>query len=148
MTCSAPGSGRFDERGGGAVSAPMAIAAIALLAAIGLGVDGVRHAQDLATADAVAEEAARAAGQAVDIAALRRGSAALDPVEATAVAQEYLTAADVTGRVVVLDTRRIRVETEITRATVLLGLLGIQEMSSTGAAEAVLVPVAADGVPS
>ncbi|MER7433692.1 hypothetical protein ACFU8R_25390 [Pseudonocardia alni] len=135
------------ERGGGAVSGPIAIAMLALLAAIGLGIDGARAAQGLATADAVAEEAARAAGQALDLDALRRGSAEVDPAAAVTAAQDQLAAAGIEGTVTVLDPQRIRVRTSITRPTVLLGLLGRPEITSTGEADAVLVPVGVDGVP-
>ena len=133
------------ERGGGALSVPAAISVLALAVAIGLGIDGVRAAQGLATADAVAEEAARAAGQALDVAAARRGSTAVDPVAAVTAAQRYLEAAGVPGTVAVVDAQRIRVEVSITRPTVLLGLIGRPEISSTGQADAVLVPVTPDG---
>ena len=104
------------ERGGGAVSAPMAIAVITLLAAIGLGIDGSRAAQALATADAVAEEAARAGGQALDTAALRRGEIAVDPAGAVAAALAHLAVAQtadagVDGSVTLVGPQRIRVQT-------------------------------------
>ncbi len=133
------------ERGGGALSAPAAISVLALVVAIGLGIDGVRAAQGLATADAVAEEAARAAGQAVDLAAARRGVAVVDPSGAVTAAEQYLVAPGVAGTVGLVDPRRIRVEVSITRPTVLLGLIGRPDITSTGEAESVLVPVAADG---
>lgn len=135
------------ERGGGAVSGPMAIAALALLAAIGLGIDGVRAAQGLATADSVAEEAARAAGQALDITQLRRGTTAVDPVAAVAAAQGHLAAAGVEGSVTLLGPQRIRIEVRVTRPTVLLGLIGREEITSSGEAEALLIAVAPDGTP-
>lgn len=135
------------ERGGGAVSGPMAIAVLALLAAIGLGIDGARAAQGLATADAVAEEAARAAGQALDLTALRRGTASIDPADAVAAAREHLAGAGVDGTVTILDPQHIRVRTSITRPTVLLGILGRPEITSTGEADAVLVPLGPDGGP-
>lgn len=133
------------ERGGGALSAPAAISVLALAVAIGLGIDGVRAAQGLATADSVAEEAARAAGQAIDVAAVRRGSATVDPADAVTAAEQYLDAAGVEGTVGLPDQRRIRVEVSITRPTVLLGLIGRTTLTSTGEAEAVLVPVGPDG---
>lgn len=140
-------AGDDNERGGGALSAPTAIAAIALLAAIGLGIDGARAAQGLATADAVAEEAARAAGQAIDLTALRGGVAAVDPADAVDAARQHLAAAGVDGDVIVVGPQRIRVETRIIRPTVLLGLVGRNEITSTGEAEALLVPVGPDGAP-
>lgn len=143
---------RDHERGGGAVSAPMAIAVIALLAAIGLGIDGSRAAQALATADAVAEEAARAGGQALDTTALRRGEIAVDPAGAVAAALAHLAVArtadaGVDGTVTLIAPQRIRVQTRITRPTVLLGLIGRPEITGTGQADAVLVPVEPDGAP-
>lgn len=133
------------ERGGGALSVPAAISVLAIAVAIGLGVDGVRAAQGLATADAVAEEAARAAGQALDVTAARRGTASVDPAEAVAAAERYLDAAGVPGTVAVVDLRRIRVEVSITRPTVLLGLVGRPEITSAGQADALLVPVSPTG---
>jgi hypothetical protein len=135
------------ERGGGAFSAPMTIAALALLIAIGLGIDGVRAVQGLATADAVAEEAARAAGQVLDVPALRRGTASVDPDGAVAAARGHLSAAGVEGEVDLLDATTIRVRTRITRPTVLLGLIGRPQITSTGEASAVLVPITPDGDP-
>lgn len=129
------------ERGGGALSVPAAISVLALAVAIGLGIDGARAAQGLATADAVAEEAARAAGQALDVAAARRGSAAVDPAAAVAAAQRYLETAGVAGTVAVVDPQRIRVEVSISRPTVLLGLIGRPEISSSGQADALLLPI-------
>jgi len=128
------------ERGGGSVSAPMAIALVALIAVSGLAIDGARKAQQIATADAVAGEAARAGGQALDPTAVQRGEATLDPDDARAAAEEYLGAAGVTGEVIVLTPNRIRVEVTLRRPTVLLGLVGIDEISATGSAEADVVP--------
>lgn len=128
------------DRGGGSVSAPMAIAMLALIAVSGLAIDGARKAQQIATADAVAEEAARAGGQVVDLAAVQRGEATLDPDNARAAALEYLEAAGVAGEVFVVAPDRIRVEVVLRQPTVLLGLVGIDEISATGSAEADVVP--------
>lgn len=133
------------EQGGGALSVPTAISVLAIAVAIGLGVDGVRAAQGLATADAVAEEAARAAGQALDVTAARRGTASVDPAKAVAAAERYLDAVGVPGTVAVVEPRRIRVEVSITRPTVLLGLVGRPEITSAGQADALLVPVSPTG---
>ncbi|WP_214405757.1 hypothetical protein [Pseudonocardia lacus] len=128
------------ERGGGAVSVPMAVAVLAMILAIGLAVDGVRAAQGLAHADAVAEEAARAAGQALDTAALIGGVAAVEPAQAAAAARSYLDAAQATGTVTVTAPDTIRVEVTLTRPTILLGLIGQDQITSRGSAEAILVP--------
>jgi Protein of unknown function (DUF1152) len=127
------------ERGGGAVSVPIAIMLSAMLAVAGLGVDGVRKAQHVATADALAEEAGRAGAQAVDPAAAQRGVARLDPAGARAAAERYLAATGTTGTVTV---RADRVDVDVTlrTPTVLLGLVGIDTISTTGSAEVQLVP--------
>lgn len=135
------------ERGGGAVSVPMAVMLLALLAVIGLGVDGVRAAQGLARADAIAEEAARAAGQALDPRALHSGDIALDPARAVEAAQAYLAAAGTDGTVTVAGPRRVRVHVRITRPTVLLGLVGRPSITSEGTAEADVISVPPNGEP-
>jgi hypothetical protein len=135
---------RAGERGGGTVSAPMAIVVLAAAVAVGLAVDGVRAAQGVARADAVAEEAARAAGEAFDPVSLVRGQAVVEPAAAVTAARAYLDAAGATGTVRIVGPDRIRVDTELTRPTILLGLIGRPELTSTGSAEAVLQPVATD----
>jgi hypothetical protein len=127
------------EHGGGAVSAPVAVALLAMILVIGLAIDGVRAAQGLATADSIAEEAARTAGQALDGAALVRGVAVVDPAAATSAAQAYVDAAGATGAAAVTGDR-IHVDVTITRPTVLLGLIGRDQLTSHGSADAVLVP--------
>ncbi|WP_296369241.1 hypothetical protein [Pseudonocardia sp.] len=131
------GNGR--EQGGGAFAVPAAIALLAMFIIVGLGVDGVRHAQQIATADAVAEEAARAGGQALDPTALAAGRAELDPTTAAAAAQAYLAASGVAGTVTIPAPGRIHVDVTTHRPTVLLGLIGIDEITATGSAEAELV---------
>lgn len=138
-TASAATAGNGWERGGGAFTVPAAIALLAMFIIVGLGVDGVRHAQQIATADAVAEEAARAGGQALDRTALASGRAELDPAAAAAAAQDYLAAADVEGTVTIAAPGRIHVDVTMHRPTVLLGLIGIDEITATGSAEAELV---------
>jgi hypothetical protein len=138
MTPTADASDR--ELGGGSVSAPVAVALLAMILVVGLAIDGVRAAQGLATADAVAEEAARAAGQGLDRGALVRGVAVVDPAAATSAAQAYITTAGATGTATVIGSDRIHVDVTITRPTVLLGLIGRDQLTSRGSADAVLVP--------
>lgn len=136
-----------DEQGGGAVSAPMAIAVLALFTVIGLGIDGVRAAQGLARADALAEEAARAAGQILDVAELQRGRVVIDDGAAVNAAVAYLHQSDADGTASIIGDR-VRVEVRISQPTVLLGLVGRTEIVSTGSAEALLVTtVPTEGTP-
>jgi Flp pilus assembly protein TadG len=133
------------ERGGGAISVPVAVLLLALLAVVGLAVDGAHTAQQIATADAVAEEAARAGAQAVDLAAAQHGQAHLDPAAARAAAQRYLDAAHTAGTTtittgtVTVTGDQIRVEVTLTAPTLLLGLVGVDTVTTTGAAQAQLV---------
>lgn len=136
------GSTHVDERGGGTVSAPMAIMILAAAVAVGLTIDGVRAAQGVARADAVAEEAARAAGQAYDPVSLVRGRAVVEPAAAVTAARAYLDAAGAGGTVRIVGPDRIHVDAVLTQPTILLGLVGRPELTSTGSAEAVLLPVA------
>jgi hypothetical protein len=129
---------RDRDRGGGAVAVPVAVLLLALLAVAGLAVDGVRKAQLLASADAVAEEAARAGGQAVDLVGAQRGVARLDPAAARAAAQQYLDATDTAGTVDVTGDR-IHVDVTMSSPTVLLGLMGMDSLTATGSAEVQLV---------
>lgn len=133
------------ERGGGAVSVPMTIALLAMILVIGLAIDGVRAAQGLARADAVAEEAARAGGQSLDPDAFSHGVVVVDPAAASTAAQAYLTETGATGNATVTGPDRIHVEVTITRPTIILGLIGLDELTSRGTADAVLVPVLPDG---
>lgn len=134
------------ERGGGAVSVPVAIMLIALLTIAGLAVDGARKAQGIATADALAEEAARTGAQAVEPVAAQRGVAQLEPAAARAAAEQYLDATGTTGTVTVT-ADRIAIEVTIRRPTVLLGLVGVDSITTTGSAEVRLVPSGPGGTP-
>ncbi len=133
------------ERGGGAVSVPMAVVLLALLAVVGLAVDGARKAQQIATADAIAEEAARTGAQAVDPTATQHGGARLAPADARTAAQRYLDAADTSGAdttvsgMVTVTADQVQVEVTLTAPTVLLGLVGVDTVTTTGSAQAQLV---------
>ncbi|WP_298800735.1 hypothetical protein [Pseudonocardia sp. 73-21] len=129
------------------MSVPAAVVLLAVLVLLGLAVDGVRAAQVIATADAIAGEAARAGGQAVDVAALARGATAVDPTAAAAAARGYLKSAGVTGTVDLDGADTIRVEVTVTRPTVLLGLAGRPTITGHGSASARLVPVDPGGAP-
>lgn len=131
------------DRERGSITPYFLVVAIAALVMIGLAVDGGHKAQGAQRATAIADEAARAAGNAVDTASVRDGVGQLrvDPAAAVAAAQSYLAAAGVTGTVTVADGgRTVRVETTLQVQTVLLDLIGIDVMTVTGASSATLVP--------
>ena len=131
--------GRESERG--SVTVFVAIAAIGLLAMIGLVVDGGTKVRALKEADRVAAEAARAAGQAIDVPAAVVGEVpTVQPAAAAAAAESFLAAAGVDGTVSVLDGgRRVAVTTRVGADTVFLGVIGIHRVQATGRAEAQLV---------
>jgi Flp pilus assembly protein TadG len=117
----------------------MVLVTLALMLAVGLVVDGAHKIQALQRADAAAEEAARAAGQAIQPAVSVRGQAPrADTARAAAAAREYLAAAGVAGTV---DVRGdvIEVTTISSRPTVFLAAIGIGSVSATGSAQARLV---------
>lgn len=125
----------------GSVTVFLAVAAVGLLAMVGLVVDGAAKVRAVQRADRVAAEAARAAGQAVDLTAAMSGAAIrVDRRSAVAAAEAYLRAAGVRGRAVISpDGRAVSVTTTTTEPTVFLGLIGIGQFRVEGTAEAELV---------
>jgi hypothetical protein len=114
---------------------------VAVPAMIGLSVDGGGKVRTLERADNLASEAARAAGQAILAPqAIAGGDKVLDTTAAIAAAQTYLTAAGVTGTVNVSpDRKHVTVTVTIVYDTVFLGLVGIDTLTATRQATAVLV---------
>jgi Flp pilus assembly protein TadG len=91
---------RDDDRG--ALSTFMAVIALALLMAAGLAVDGGRKIVALREASHLADNAARAGAQAVDLDTLRTsGELLVLPGQATTRATEYLASLGHTGEVTV-----------------------------------------------
>lgn len=125
----------------GAVTLFVALAVTGLLVLLGLVVDGGAKVRAAQQADRLAAEAARAAGQAIDLAAVLGGDAIrVDRRAAQAAAEEYLARSGGRGRAAVSgDGRTITVTTRASVPTVFLGLIGISEVDVTGRAEAVLV---------
>jgi Flp pilus assembly protein TadG len=125
----------------GSVTLFLAIAAVGLMAMAGLVVDGGGKVRAAQRADRLAAEAARAAGQAIDLTAALRGEAIhVDRRAALAAADDYLQATGADGEASVSrDGRAIVVTTRATAPTVFLGLLGIPALEVSGRAEAVLV---------
>jgi Flp pilus assembly protein TadG len=125
----------------GAVTLFLAIATTGLLAMVGLVVDGGAKVRAVQRADRLAAEAARAAGQAVDLPAALRGEAIrLDRRAAVAAADDYLERAGAQGSVSISSGgRAITVTTTASVPTVFLGLVGISDFTVTGRADVSLV---------
>lgn len=125
----------------GSVTVFAAISLLGILLLIGLVADGGAKLRATQRADASAAEAARAAGQSLDLASAVGGDATrVDPNSALRAAQDYLDAAGLTGTAAISDDGT-RLEVSVTQrtSTVFLGLIGIDEMTVTGNAQAALV---------
>ncbi|MFB6808857.1 hypothetical protein [Streptomyces sp. NPDC056387] len=126
-------SGRLHEDRGG-IAVYTAIVTVALLAIIGLAIDGSGKLRATERADAVAMEAARAAGQAIDPAAAVTGTAVrVDPAAAQAAAQAYLARAGAQGSAALSgDGTQLTVTVHDTYPTKFLAIAGIGSMDVTG----------------
>ncbi|MGY5884230.1 TadE/TadG family type IV pilus assembly protein [Modestobacter lacusdianchii] len=130
---------RYADAERGAISAFLAVLVPGLLLIIGLAVDGGAKVAATQRANAIAEEAARAGGQALDVAAALIGQIRVDPAAAVAAAQNYLDRNDVQGAVTVVDGDTLQVTTTITEPTVFLGLIGISTLTVEGTGTADLI---------
>ncbi|GAA4549584.1 TadG family pilus assembly protein [Pseudonocardia xishanensis] len=135
----------MNERGGGSMTVPGMLLALALTFSACLGIDGVRKAQQLADADAIAEEAARAGAQQVDITELRRGRLVLDGTRAVASAVQFAELAEATATAEVTPDGRVRVQVLLARPSFLLGLLGVETLTSSGSAESEPLMISSGG---
>ena len=132
---------RHEDRDAGSVTVFVAVTMLGLLVLCGLVVDGGAKLRATQQADRIAAEAARAAGQAVDPAALVAGDVTIDRAAALESAEGYLAAEGVTGNVALSpDGTAIDVDVVVTAPSVFLGLVGIESFSVTGPGRAVLVP--------
>jgi len=131
------------RRDDGKITLLVLVFMIAILAVIGLSVDGGAEIRALQRADNIAADAARTAGQAIDAThAIPGGAKVVDPGAAVAAASAYLAAAGVTGTVgVSQDRQQVTVTVTITTNTVMLSIVGIDQMTVTGHATAQLVVV-------
>lgn len=110
-----------DERG--ALSTFLAVIALALLMAAGLAVDGGRKVAALREASHLADNAARAGAQAVDLDTLRSsGELRLRPDEATSRATDYLASLGHEGQIqVASDTVTVTVSLTVNPVLLPLG---------------------------
>lgn len=127
----APRRLRGDE---GEIAVYTAIVTVALLAIIGVAIDGGGKLRATERADAVAMEAARAAGQAIDPAsAVTGGTLRVDPEAAQAAAYAYLARVGTQGTVgLSADRTQLTVTVNDAYATKFLSVVGIGSMSVTG----------------
>lgn len=109
----------FGERG--AVSTFLAVIALALLMAAGLAIDGGRKVNALREASHIADNAARAGAQAVDLDTLRTtGELRLQPDQTAKRVETYLTALGYNPAAVLVSEASVTVTVTITVDPVLL----------------------------
>ncbi|UUU37558.1 pilus assembly protein TadG-related protein [Streptomyces sp. NBC_00162] len=122
---------RGDE---GGIAVYTAICTVALLGIIGLAIDGGGKLRATERADAVAMEAARAAGQAIDPASAVTGTEIrVDPEAAQAAAYAYLARAGTQGTVALSgDRTQLTVTVNDAYPTKFLSVVGIGSMDVTG----------------
>ncbi|MFB7293619.1 TadE/TadG family type IV pilus assembly protein [Actinacidiphila glaucinigra] len=126
---------------GGGIAVFVAICTVVLLAIAGLVLDGGGKLRATERADALALEAARAGGQALDPADAVTGAAIrVDPAAAQAAASEYLRQAGVHGTVTVSpDHSELTVIVDTSYATRFLSIIGIGSMDVAGHGTATLL---------
>ncbi|MGW6216465.1 TadE/TadG family type IV pilus assembly protein [Streptomyces sp. NPDC055109] len=132
---------RSELRDRGGVTVFVAVCVLALIAIIGIAVDGGSKMRSTERADYIAGEAARAGGQAIDPAKAISGSAVVvTPQDAQAAAQAYLHAAGATGTVSVSgDGKTVTVTVTSSYDTKFLSAVGIGSLSVTGHGTATLL---------
>ncbi|MFC0039558.1 pilus assembly protein TadG-related protein [Actinomadura rayongensis] len=128
-----------NDRGG--ISLFVITTAIAIILAAGLVADGGRKLRAASEATAVAEEAARAGAGQLDTDQLRaNGAWRVSADDAIAAANHYLTSGGYTGTAAVVDDgQSVRVTVTITRPTLIIQAIGIDNVTVTKTAEADLV---------
>jgi Flp pilus assembly protein TadG len=131
-----PAALRDGERG--QITVFVVIIMVALLAVAGLVYDGGRALAAKTTAIDIAQEAARAGAQQVNLASFRAtGQVALDAAAAAAAAQAYLAGTGTGDTATVTVTgNTVTVAVSSVQPTVFLGLIGIRSLHVTGTATA------------
>lgn len=129
-----------DDRGSFTVFAITSM--LMFIVIIGLVVDGGGQIRNLQRADTAAQEAGRAAGQAVNPAVVTRGDGGqIDPGAAAAAARSYLAAAKVAGTVTVTGAGTLQITTTTSYSPVFLGIIGVGSLPASGNAQVNLVRV-------
>lgn len=119
------------ERERGSVTPYSLIFIVTLMIFAGLAVDGGAKLRAGWEATGIAEEAARAGAGQVDQAAVYSGKGfAVDKEAAVRAARAYLAASGHTGSVAAIGPHAIQVSVTVSKATHLLSMVGIQEVSA------------------
>jgi Putative Flp pilus-assembly TadE/G-like len=123
----------------GSITLMLAAMFLGLLALFGIVIDGGTELDAAQTADAVAQEAARAgAGMVSKSTAYSAGRFQVDPQQAMVAARAFLKGGGWTGTVGPAGAGSIRVSVTITEPTKVLSIVGIDSVTETGHAVASL----------
>lgn len=129
---------RSDE---GRITLFIAVFAFAALMLTGVIVDGGGRVRALQTADNIASQAARSAGQAIDIPlAMAGGDKKLDVKRAEQVGNDYIRAAGASGSIKVLSDQVVQADVTVDYQPRMLGMFGFGPMTVHGSATAQLIP--------
>lgn len=129
---------RGDDRGSFTVYAIASMTMFVII--IGLVVDGGGQIRNLQRADTAAQEAGRAAGQAVNPVVVTRGDGGqINPGAAAVAARFYLAAAGVHGTVTVTGATTLQITTTTSYSPVFLGIIGVGALPASGTAQVQLV---------
>jgi Flp pilus assembly protein TadG len=120
----------------GSVSAFVVLLIVAVMAMMGLVVDGGRAMSAQQSAFDEAEQAARAGAGALSVSALRDGSVQIDPTAAVTAAEAF-TVADGHPGVATVSDGVVRVQISYTIQTQVLGIAGISTLPVSASATAV-----------
>ena len=121
----------------GQVTAFVVVLTAALILLLGLVVDGGQALAARLRAVNAAQEAARAAAQAIDLAGYRRtGRLRLDPARATAAARGWLAGTGDTLTGIAVSADRVTITVHHTGHTQILRIAGLTTIDSTGTATA------------
>lgn len=124
------------DRERGSVSLWAVLVAFCMIVIVGIAADFGGHAVAEQRARSVAFEAARASGQQVDLDLLAtEGTARTDPAKAAAAANDYLTAAGVTGNVTITGDQ-VTVHVTGTYQCNFLSIIGVGTLPVSGSATA------------
>jgi len=130
----------------GAIAAFVVLVMVALLALLGLVVDGGTVLTARQAASAEAEQAARAGAGALSVDALRAGQIQIDGPAAVATAEQFMITAGHPGTAVVVGgVVTVRIDYQV--PTAILGLIGFDRLDVSAAAAAVNVGGVTRGSP-
>jgi len=129
---------RLGEPDAGSITLFVAVLGLAVLLVAGLVYDGGNKLTGARKADSIAQQAARAGADQVNVASLRTQHPGTDATAAAAAAQAYLQQAGVTGTATAQGPNAVHVTVTISQPTAVLGLLGIDDTTVTGQATATL----------